>query len=126
MEDHEKLREKLLLLIETEYPSDAAFERAMALKPKTVDNWRRGRSRSYLKMLPQLCEVFHVSLEALMDIPLKRIATDLSDEEYEMLSLFRETRSLPKSQRDALKETLETTMRLYLDLKNKAKRTKGQ
>ncbi len=122
MIENDRVKEKLLLLIETEYPSDAAFERAMSLKPKTVDNWRRGRSRSYLKMLPELSSLFHISLEALMNIPLQRIATDLSDDEYEMLTLYRETRVLPKAQREALKETLETTMRLYLELKNKSKR----
>ncbi len=125
MTENDRVKEKLLLLIETEYPSDAAFERVMGLKPKTVDNWRRDKSRSYLKMLPELSALFHISLEALMNIPLQRIATDLSDDEYEMLSLYRETSVLPKAQREALKETLETTMRLYLELKNKSKRTRS-
>ena len=45
-------RERILALIENEYDSDAAFEREMELPPKTVNNWRRGRSSSFMKILP--------------------------------------------------------------------------
>lgn len=122
----EALRERLLLLIETEFESDAAFERALGLPPKTVNNWRRERSSSYMKMLPELARAFSVSLEALLNIPLSKIASDLSDDEVEVLTLYRETSVLPRAQREALKTTLETTMRLYLDLQKKGTRRKKE
>ena len=50
-ENKERIRERVLALIESEFESDAAFERAMGLGDKTVNNWRRARSSSFMKML---------------------------------------------------------------------------
>ena len=63
-------KERILALIENEYESDAAFEREMNLPPKTVNNWRRGRSSSYMKMLPRFAEDFDISLGELLDVPI--------------------------------------------------------
>ena len=68
-ENTESIRAKILSLIEAEYESDAAFERDLGLVDKTVNNWRRGRSASFMKMLPRLTEVFSVSISQIMDIP---------------------------------------------------------
>ena len=85
----ESTREMLLALIEAEYESDAAFERALGLAEKTVNNWRRGRSASFMKMLPLLSERFGIQVGALMDIPLKGEAAELSEEELHLLHLYR-------------------------------------
>ena len=53
-ENAERIRERILSLIDSEFESDAAFERVLGLNEKTVNNWRRGRSASYMKMLPRL------------------------------------------------------------------------
>ena len=111
----ESTREMLLSLIEAEYESDAAFERAIGLPEKTVNNWRRGRSASFMKMLPQLSERFGVHVGALMDMPLKGEAAELSEEELHLLHLYRKSRTLPKEMRSALIETVETTIRLYIE-----------
>ena len=66
-ENNEKIRQRILSLIDTEFESDAAFERAMGLRDKTVNNWRRGRSASYMKMLPTLSERFSVNVGELLD-----------------------------------------------------------
>ena len=71
-ENTEKIRSRVLSLIESQFESDAAFERALSLKEKTVNNWRRGRSASFTKMLPTLSERFGVNVGELLDIPLKR------------------------------------------------------
>lgn len=52
---------RLLELIEREYASYFAFENDFGIKNKTVDNWKRGRSKSYLKMIPDLAVFFNVS-----------------------------------------------------------------
>ena len=104
----------LLALIEAEYESDAAFERALGLAEKTVNNWRRGRSASFMKMLPLLSERFGIQVGALMDIPLKGEAAELSEEELHLLHLYRKSRTLPKEMRAALAETVESTIRLYI------------
>lgn len=128
----ESTREMLLSLIEAEYESDAAFERALGLPEKTVNNWRRGRSASFMKMLPLLSERFHVQVGALMDMPLRGEAAELSEEELHLLHLYRKSRTLPAPMRTALAETVESTIRLYIqsaealtkEKKRTAKKTK--
>jgi len=53
-------------LIEDRYESDTAFEKAFGLTPKTVNNWKRGVSKSYYKMLPKLAEHFEVSTDYIL------------------------------------------------------------
>ena len=114
VENSERIREKILSLIESEFESDAAFERAMNLPQKTVNNWRRARSASFMKMLPALCDRFGISVSELMDIPLRSEGAELSDEEVRLLSLYRKSRTLPSSLRSALSENLEATISLYI------------
>lgn len=121
----EVIRERVLSLISSEFESDAAFERALALSEKTVNNWRRGRSASFMKMLPKLSEVFSVNVGELLDMPLRSDTSELSDEELELLRLFRKSRALPEKMRSALKETLEVTINLYITTAAEAKSKRG-
>jgi transcriptional regulator with XRE-family HTH domain len=109
----EGIRERILQLIDSEYESDAAFERAMGLGEKTVNNWRRGRSSSFMKMLPRLSEKFGVNVSELLNIEPKD-SSMLSEEEKHLLHLYRKSRILPQNMRLSLKETLETTINLYI------------
>lgn len=126
-ENREMIRSRILTLIESEYESDAAFERAFGLAGKTVNNWRRGRSASFMNMLPRLSETFSVSISQLMDIPISAEGADLSDDELHILALYRRARPLPLSMRKALAETLESTINLYikgyLEVKGSEKRS---
>ena len=121
-ENNEKIRERILSLIDTEFESDAAFERALGLKDKTVNNWRRGRSASYMKMLPALSERFSVNIGELLDMPLRKDTSELSEDELHLLHLYRRSRTMPPKMRAALRETLENLITLYIksasDLKN--------
>ena len=110
----ERIRARVLSLIEAEYESDAAFERAMGIPDKTVNNWRRGRSASFMKMLPELSERFRVNIGELMDMPLRRDTSELSEDELRLLHLYRKSRTLPEKMRHALGETLEKTITLYI------------
>ena len=109
-----KTKERVLSLIESEFESDAAFERAIGLAEKTVNNWRRDRSASYMKMLPELSEKFGVNITELLDSPLRKDTSELSEEELHLLLLYRRSRVLPQEMRTALRETLETTIKLYI------------
>ncbi len=113
-ENTEKIRERVLSLIDSEFESDAAFEREMELAEKTVNNWRRGRSASFMRILPELSELFGVNIGELLDIPIRDDSSELSDEELELLTLYRKTHILSKKHRLALKETLEVTINMYL------------
>ncbi len=122
----ERIRARILTLIESEFESDAAFERTLGLADKTVNNWRRGRSASFMRMLPRLADEFRVNIGELMDLPLRRDTSELSEEELHLLRLYRKARSMPENMRDALRETLETTINLYInahqEIKNQDKR----
>lgn len=65
-ENTELVRQRVLKLIDSEFDSDAAFERAAALPEKTVNNWRRGLSASFMKILPSLAELFGVGATYLL------------------------------------------------------------
>ena len=121
-QDTEKIRERVLSLISSEFESDAAFERELSLPDKTVSNWRRGRSSSFIKMLPALSEHFGVNVGELLDIPISGDSSELSDEEIELLELYRKTRPLPPKARAALRETLEAAITLYLSTHSESKR----
>lgn len=124
MSDIEKIREHLLLLIDSEFESDAAFEREMELAEKTVNNWRRRRSSSFMRMLPRISDRFGVTVGELLDLPLRDDGGELSDDELELLTLYRKTHTLPKKMRLALKDTLESTINMYLAAKDGRGRTK--
>lgn len=113
-ENSEKIRERVLSLIDSEFDSDAAFERAMGLADKTVNNWRRGLSSSYMKMLPILSERFRVNVGELLDIPVRKDTSELSEDELKLLHLYRRSRTLPPKLRVALGETLENVINLYI------------
>ena len=110
----EKIRERILSLIESGFGSDASFERELGLAEKTVNNWRRGRSSSFMKMLPALSEKFGVNVGELLDMPLKGDSSELSEDELSLLSIYRKSRVLPDKLRMALRENLENTVRLYI------------
>ena len=113
-ENNEKIRQRILSLIDSEFESDAAFERAMGLRDKTVNNWRRGLSASYMKMLPTLSERFSVNVGELLDIPLRKDTSELSEEELHILHLYRRARTMPQPMRNALRETIENTINMYI------------
>ena len=107
--------EIIFSLIEMRYGSDAAFERAANLPPKTVNNWRRGRSSSYMKMLPELAGLFGVSVRDLLQTEeWERDGVRLTAEEQELLTLFRAADGLSERERAALTETIRNTIDLYL------------
>lgn len=113
-ETTEIIREKVLSLVESEFESDAAFEREMGLAEKTVNNWRRGRSSSFMRILPAISERFDIGVGELLDMPIRSDSSDLSDDELSLLELYRKSSSLPPKMRSALRETLEATISLYL------------
>ena len=113
-ENSAKIRERVLSLIDSEFESDAAFEREMQLPEKTVSNWRRGKSSSFIAILPLLSEKYGLNLGEFYDMPIRSDSSELSEEELEILSLYRKARVLPKKMRLALKETIEHTINMYI------------
>ena len=123
-ETSENIRVRILSLIDSEFESDAAFELTLGLSEKTVNNWRRGRSASYMKILPRLSEEFRVNVGELLDMPLSHDTSELSEDELHLLHLYRRSRTMPQKLRAALRETLETTIDLYIRSANELKSEK--
>ena len=121
-ETTEIIREKLLTLIDAEYESDAAFERAFGIPEKTVNNWRRGLSSSFMRMLPDISERFSMTVSELMNIPLRADGSELSDDEIELLQLYRKTRTMPEKMRTSLRTTLDTTINMYISAHQEMRR----
>ena len=109
----EDVRVRVLALIDAEYKSDSAFERALSLPAKTVSNWRRGRSAGFMNMLPRLAEAFGVPVSEVMGLPLSEDNPHLSDEEKHLLHVYRKARTLPKPARIALEKALTEVIELY-------------
>lgn len=124
-EGTEKTRERVIGLIESEFNSDAAFERAMSLPEKTVNNWRRGRSASFMKLLPEIAEICGVNIAAIMDMPISNDNPELTSDELELLTIYRKARMLPQSMRFALKDTLKSTINMYIEASSQSK-SKGK
>jgi hypothetical protein len=74
-------------------------------------------------MLPDLSERFRVNVGELMNMPLRKDTSELSEEELHLLHLYRRSRNMPEKMRYALRETLETTIELYLSTYSELKRT---
>lgn len=123
-ENTERIRARVLALIESEFESDAAFERALGIPDKTVNNWRRGRSASFMRYLPELSERFRVNVGELMDMPLRRDTSELSADELHLLHLYRRSRSMPEKMRRGLRQTLEVTIEMYISTYSEVKRSK--
>ncbi len=123
-EVQDKVRDKILSLIDADFESDAAFERAMQLPDKTVSNWRRGRSSSYMNMLPTLSEAFRVNVGELLDMPLRHDTSELSEEELHLLHLYRKSRTMPPKMRSALRESMESLVSLYINTANEIRKEK--
>jgi transcriptional regulator with XRE-family HTH domain len=106
--------ERIFALIDAVYGSDAAFERAANLPPKTVNNWRRGRSASYMKLLPEIAMLFGVATGELLGNSAAEESARLTSEEEEILAMFRAAGNLSDKERAALTETIRNTIGLYL------------
>ena len=132
-DESERIRKHILGLIDSEFESDAAFERALGLKDKTVNNWRRGRSASFMKMLPRISTEFGINVGELLNIPLRKDTSELSEDELRLLEVYRKSRTLPVKLRTALSDTLVNLINLYIDTakgtkhekRAKAKKEKG-
>jgi hypothetical protein len=68
-----------------------------------------------MKMLPRLAEGFDVNVGELLDIPIHKDTSELSEDELELLTLYRKSGVLSARQRIALAKTLESVINLYIN-----------
>ncbi len=106
--------ERIFAMIDAIYGNDAAFERAANLPPKTVNNWRRGRSASYMKLLPEIAALFEIPVNDILGVAGGENTPALSPEEEEILAMYRAAGDLSEAERSALTATIRNTIGLYL------------
>ena len=60
--NEQTVAQHLFSLLDESAKTDKELEMALKLKPKTVSNWRRGRSHGYMRYLPEIAAFFGVTL----------------------------------------------------------------
>lgn len=95
--------ERLSELIAKRYPSDYAFEAEFGLPQKKVNDWKRGKSKTYLKMLPELAQHFGVSSSYLLcetdDPNPQGLDIDTSDLSW---AIYKDSRELSEADKQEL------------------------
>ncbi|MBR2339722.1 MAG: hypothetical protein IKA74_02695 [Clostridia bacterium] len=100
----------IVSLIDERYPTHADFEREMGLKPKTVNNWIRGTSSSFYRMLPELSAALDVTPNYLLGFS----ARELEADETEILSAYRRAGHLGERERKKLISTIKNIIDLKI------------
>jgi transcriptional regulator with XRE-family HTH domain len=59
-------KERILPLFQSSGISDAELERKIGIKPKKINDWNAGRTKSYEKYIPQIAAFFNVSTDYLL------------------------------------------------------------
>ena len=107
--------ERILDLKKKHGMRDVALERAIGVPGRTIDAWKRGLSRSYVKHIPAFARVFNVSTDYLLcmqehDIP------------PEMQVLARKAEAIPEGERGRIMSLLNATMDTFLESREAAKK----
>ena len=90
---------RILYLSKTEFNKDTEFEKALKLKPKTVDSWKRGNSKGYYQILPSICLLLEVSADYLLgldDVPNRN--TTLSEDKQRLLEMYDKLTDMEKGE----------------------------
>lgn len=101
--------ENFLTLIKSNYESDASFERKYNLPQRTVNDWKRGKSTSYMQNILLYARDFGVSVECLLgdgdreltpkDIAISKIHTMLNELDEETVAMIeKQTSALTEEQ----------------------------
>lgn len=89
---HKTVLNNILYLINQKGLSDIDFCRALNLGDKTLDNWKRGISKTYMKKTKLIADYFDVSEDSLYGSGQKNKPTDTVDEldelEIKIVKLF--------------------------------------
>ncbi|MBO5790400.1 MAG: hypothetical protein J6R40_04510, partial [Clostridia bacterium] len=86
--NEQTVAQHLFSLLDESAKTDKELEMALKLKPKTVSNWRRGRSHGYMRHLPEIAAFFGVSPAYLWEGK-NSFQKELSSEEWELISAYR-------------------------------------
>ena len=102
----------LFSLLDESNKTDKELEIALKLKPKTVSNWRRGRSHGYMRHLPEIASFFAVSPAYLWEGK-NSMQKELSSEEWELISAYRALSHLDVKKRKAVRDLFRKITDLY-------------
>lgn len=79
--------DRILSLIGQKYGTDKAFEDDIGIPNRTVNDWKRGKSKSYLKLLPKIANTFNVTVDYLLGTEQKE--SPLSDIDSRLIEIYK-------------------------------------
>lgn len=106
---------RILALLAEERCPDTELERTLGLSAKTVSNWRRGISHSYMRRLPEIAAFFGVARSVLDGSGGEGDMAALSADEMALLSRYREACHASPARRRALFEAIDRLLALFLE-----------
>lgn len=81
--------DRIFELADKKYPEQRDFAQALHIQPPRVSEWRRRKSESYMKRIPQIAEVLETSVEYLLTGEEKKPADQPANgREAEFVHLF--------------------------------------
>lgn len=73
--------EKILMLLRKSGKSEAEFTKGVGIYSSALSEWKKGKTKSYLKHIPKIAEFFGVSVDYLLGLSVPDIdPTDVPDE----------------------------------------------
>ncbi len=90
---------RILELSKNYYQSDADFEKALGVKPKTIFNWKRETSKTYYQMLPLICRLLKASSDYLLGINTnldKKAQPELTNDKQALIDFYDKLSELNK------------------------------
>ena len=118
----DEIRDRIFSLIGSEHGNGQAFRRALNIESKNlITEWKSGRSKSFMKYIPQIAEFYGVSADWILgnsDVraPEQKNNPDVSNDAEVMVHIFSQ---LSASTRSKLLELA----RLYSDAEHKNSET---
>lgn len=113
--------DKILALIGTKYPSDAAFESKHGLKPKTVYEWKRKRSKSYMDIVVQIATDFNVTTDYLLGVEVGNRQENAPERDDKLRLIARRITEIPEKDREKVLAIFEATLDTFLKKDNDEK-----
>jgi len=107
-QDDEAVLARIMKLKDAMGMQDRGLERALGLRMRTIDTWKRGLSHSYMKHIPAIAEVFAVSTGYILGVKDQDVSPEIQ-------ILARKADTIPESDRKRILNLLNQTMDTFLE-----------
>ncbi|WP_040663880.1 helix-turn-helix domain-containing protein [Oscillibacter ruminantium] len=123
--------DRIFNLVDAQYKEQRDFAAAIGTTPSMVSQWRRRKSASYSKYLPQIIETLNTTSEYLLTgdgpktkVPTSKAETDAVKPEHIRAAFFEGAEDLSKEELDMLWDDARAYMQYKLEQRRKQKHDK--